>query len=241
MSDFVYHKPRRTSLQTSDNAKIICKIGDVVLMCPECLHMIESNSMLWTKIIYGTNEIEEFRTYDNYLGRCPNCKEDVRFENIDINMAQIINILNQKGYYTAFCCEGHIECNEATCEEGFSNPYIYFYLWKDADILNNNPLPDTWYIDDTYRQCKIFNIEDRIMEKIPNSIIKGNEIIDEVAYIGWLKNHWDQRKRLEDIYNWAINLPDKDKNEKEIDYYYIRSRRDYILSNNEVILEYHRE
>ena len=231
MNNFIYHSPANKTINISNNTKRIYEIKDVALMCPHCLHMIETNIVHISSITNVLVETEYLYAKCNYYGMCPNCKEDVKFEIIDINMAQIINILNSKGYYTAFCCEGHIESDDDG-KDVFVKPYIYFYLWNDSKVLINNPLPDSWGIDDDDKKAEIFSIRDNINNEMPKSIINGNEIIDEVAYIGWLKRHWDQKKRLEDIYNWAINLPDKDNDIKDAEYQFIKINGEIILINN---------
>lgn len=231
MNNFKYYPPKYKAITHLLNAKIMSETGDVALMCPECFHMVEiciSNC----RIANITEEIEDFNIVIGYYGVCPNCKKDIKFEIIDINMAQIISILNSKGYYTAFCCEGHIEPDTYTGNEDFSWPYIYFYLWKDSEILTSNPLPDSWCIDYDDNECEIFCIHDNITKSMPTSIINGNEIIDFDAYINWLKDNWDQKQRLEDIYNWAVSLPDKDELTKRDDYYHVKVWAEYILVHN---------
>lgn len=71
---------------------------------------------------------------------CPECNEEVEFVKLDPNIASTISILNQKGYYTAFCCEHHFgeDC-------GSSSPYVAF---KNTDIFDYlDYLPDSWYPD----------------------------------------------------------------------------------------------
>ena len=241
MTDFIYHKPKVKSIRNDqeNGTKVICEIGEIALMCPDCFNMIETN-VSYTKIVYEIlNEVEYFHTTNEYYGTCPNCGEDVKFEVIDINMAKIINILNNKGYYTAFCCEGHIEPDDYTAKEEVILPYIYFYLWDDANVLSTNPLPDTWFLPDDDKDCEIFSIRDNILNEIPKSIINGNIIHDPIAYNGWLKKHWDKEKHIKDLYDWAVSLPDKGERVKNMHYNIVKDFGTSIIhANAEKTIEY---
>lgn len=241
MSDFVYHHPMSKTIRNDEenNTKIICEIGDIAFMCPECFHMVETN-IGYSKVIQNIlDKIEGFTSTNEYGGMCPNCKEYVKFEPIDINMAKTINILNTKGYYTVFCCEGYIGPDDYTGEEEVTLSYVYFYLWDDADVLQSNPLPNTWYLPDDDKECNIFSIRDNIINEMPKSIINGNEIHDPVAYNGWLKRHWNREERIKDLYNWAVSLPDKDKFLKEAQRNFVKEYGHLILlKNSEKTIEY---
>lgn len=204
MSNFIYHTPIHISVENIGSNKVMCEIGDIALMCPECFHMIKTN-ISSTKIINNINDPNNFNMENEYYGDCPNCKEAVRFEKIDINMADVINILNNKGYYTAFCCEGHIQPDNYDCTENFSDPYIYFYFWEDTTILDEYPLPGNWYIE--HPNLEIFCIRGC---KYSDYFETENEYI---RYRNQLKNKWEERqeKMLKYIYDWAVSLPDKDE------------------------------
>ena len=137
MNKFTYYSPRRKLVENSYNAKHIAESGRIGFMCPECFHIVEAD-VSYSKSAYDIiDKIDNFHTSNEYYGECPKCKEDVKFIQLDGNMASIINILNCKGYFTAFCCEGHIEPDDYSGIEEFTNAYIYFYLWND--ILNTYP------------------------------------------------------------------------------------------------------
>ena len=232
MSSFKYNTPKRKDVENHANSKFIHEYGKIALMCPECFHMVKTD-IFHSKMVHDIiDKVEDFIITNEYYGMYPNCNEDVKFEEIDINMSQIINILITKGYYTAYCCEGHIKPDDYDGTEDFSIPYIYFYFWEDSDILNTNPLPNTWYISENNKKCKIFCIYDNIITTMPKSIIDCNVIFDIEEYIIWLKNYWDQRKRLEDIYNWAVSLPDKSEGEKEYLRSILKNSADSILEDN---------
>jgi hypothetical protein len=209
----------------------------VSLMCPKCLNMIDAsicNNILVTGVI---DVIKNFYSKTSYSGICPNCEEDVDFQLIDGNMSQIIKILNDKGYYTAYCCEGHVEQDDYTGEYEYISPYIYFYFWKDSNILKTNPLPDTWYMQNIDKSCKIFTIYDNFMETIPDFICESP---NRSIYIEWVKNNWNAKNRLKDIYDWAIGLPDKSEYEKINLKKIVDEHGEKILKNNaEKILRYY--
>ena len=224
MNNYVFHNPRAKAINMDNKYKLFAEMNNVVLMCPECLHMIKS-TIAFTNVINLQYEIENFISVNNYYGVCPNCKEDVKFELLDINIAQIIKVLNDKGYYTIFSCEGHIEPDVYTGEEGFAVPYIYFYNWNDSQILKDHPLPDTWYIPSDEKACEIF-------------LIRGAKLINYFdneeeykAYMDYAKNEWDKEKSLRDIYNWAVSLPDKSQEEKQL-FDYFKSHKGLILAEN---------
>ena len=197
MSNFIYQRPL-TAKVLNKNLYMNMTTGHIALMCPECFNMAKVG-IRNTIAVENSEDIEYFNCSIGYHGVCPNCKEDVKFRVIDINMAQIINILNNKGYYTAYCCEGHIN------EDEFMYPYIYFYFWEDKDILNTHPLPATWYITEDLIATNTFSICDytHYADKF-----EDDEAYDK--YLEWVKKDWDQESVLKDIYNWANSLPDKD-------------------------------
>ena len=239
MNNFVYNYARKKNVINSNNTKKIAEAGIMALMCPRCFNIVETAIAYSKSVCDILDKIEDFHTVNEYYGTCPNCKESVKFEQLDGTIGRIINILNTKGYYTAFCCEGHIEPDEYDAVEGFANPYIYFYFWDYTDVLKTNPLPSTWYINDSDKECKIFCIRDNICEEAPEHVKDGDNIKDLYKYTAWLKNNWDQKKRLKDIYDWAISLPDRDSVKKEYDRYAINEfGMDILLKNMQKTLEH---
>lgn len=220
MSDFIYVKPLCAKINNGDDLHTNVSVGSVALMCPECFHMTKVG-MMSAIGVKDYQSIELFNINTECHGICPNCKEDVKFEYIDINMAQIINILNNKGFYTAYCCEGHIN------DEEFKFPYIYFYLWQDREIIKDCPLPKTWCITEDDANANIFCIGNytHYVDKFEN-----NE--EYKKYLKWVKNDWNQKSVLEDIYNWANELPHKDDPSKIILRNFIDERGEDILATN---------
>lgn len=228
MSDFVYHKPKDRTIIQKEDYMLETETGDIALMCPKCFHMIETK-ISYSKIINASyNDISCFSTNNQWYGICTKCGESVKFEEIDANLAKTMNILNTKGYYTAFCCEGHIG-KDIYGDSSFSNPYIYFYFWEDAKVLETYPLPDTWYISDAYNKCEIFSIEDSIMKKVPVEFKNDKEYNQ---FVDWMKENWNQEKSLRDIYNWAVSLPTKSLAKRITQRKIIEKYREDILDIN---------
>ena len=181
-----------------NNDKSFAENGTIALMCPECLNVIRISVAHDNTTEDILDKLDYFSTSVSYHGACKRCGEHSLQIPLDINIAQIVEVLNSKGYYTAFSCEGHIEKDAyETTLYTFSHPYIYFYLWNDFNILKEHPLPETWSIDNKNIQNEIFQIYDNIIDNIPEDI---SCIDDEDKFIEWIYNNWNQQKRLEDIY-----------------------------------------
>lgn len=100
-----------------------------IYMCPKCKNIFKSDYLMPTQDEYG-----------NISYYCPNAKcLDTKLFEVDELMARPIQILNQKGYKTRFCCSGHsYEKYEVTG----NIPYIMF------DGLYKFPnLPKKWSQD----------------------------------------------------------------------------------------------
>lgn len=241
MSEFKYNEPIERKMYNFGNYKHSYQEGEIVLMCPHCLHMETISVTIDNKV--GRHNINDFYTETKYHGDCPNCKEFTEFECMDVNIAETIKILNSKGYYTAFSCEGHIEEDVITCLDTFSDPYIYFYFWKDSEILKEHPLPETWKLDDNDIKAERFSIHDNITDSIPEELWNDG---NENKFILWLCDNWDKEKRLKDIYDWAVSLPDRDKEFKQFKFNFaktcgktmlLNSANRYIEAHNKSILE----
>lgn len=122
------------------NASIHKKI---TMMCPRCYNY-EIVDVDWNVKGKITNNkggnIESGKIFPTFIAnRCDYCgNEEYNPLEIDINIADLIQKFNQKGYYTKFCCSGH-----------GSGDHGYIYFEKPYDILLNNSiyLPDSVNID----------------------------------------------------------------------------------------------
>lgn len=221
MSRFIYNEPVMRHTYTKNDSIIAnTEIGMVALMCPECFHIIELYTFNNKSVELLSKNIEDFSVDNSYYATCPKCGIHNNFIELDINIAQIINILNTKGYYTAYCCEGHLEDNT------FSPSYIYFYLWDDVEVLNNYPLPDGWNMPADDKAANLFKINNDITNK---TIFTDNE---HAEYINEVKANWNKKKLLKDIYNWAVSLPDKHSSLKRYQYEFIKMNKEDILDKN---------
>ena len=112
-----------------------------LFLCTSCNNVFDSNYI-------------EFKKDINKDNICPiNGCSGIPFQ-IDELMIEPIKGLNNKGYYTLFCCSGHIY------DRG--NPYIKFYESIDS-------APESWYIDYTNNSIRHnliseINTKERVLE-----------------------------------------------------------------------------
>lgn len=224
--NFIYHTPRYKTITDINGLKEITESGKIALMCPECFHMIEAD-INYTKSIYLDDKVPDLFASNSYYGECPECHTSNEFIQIDINMAQIINILNRKGYYTAYCCEGHLEpADDCSGNIEFTCPYVYFYIWEITYDLRAFQLPDTWFIDDLDWECKVFTIYD----KVGCYVKRFSEFMENKELIKTIERIWDKEQSLRDLYNWALSLPVNINSENH--YQYIKKYGKQIILNN---------
>ena len=114
--------------------------GTLSLMCPWCYEVYDVNVDIDIKASMETSDrfdIESFVKTLYHTDKCTNCNLAHKLITLDPNLADIISILNKKGFYTNFCCESHKD-------NGISG-YIYF---QDMKILDyEHLLPDSVYVD----------------------------------------------------------------------------------------------
>lgn len=169
--------------------KIICKnkkvkkchkryIGKLALMCPHCYEicMIDMDR----KLKYNVKDDCKITTFTKFFGKCKHCHKFADYIEIDGNIAKTIKILNRKGYFTKFCCEGHDKVKRKN--DKVSLAYIYFDNGLKYLEFIIKVLPDSWYIDQ-------------------NDIIKNKLIIRA-------KRDIPLKKRINDIQKMAKKLDD---------------------------------
>ena len=132
---------------------------------------------------------------------------------VDEDIADTISILNKKGYYTKYCCSGHVK-----------DPNIY-YMYKEESILENkdnevdytvNIKEDTCDILKPYTKTLIYILFDKEynFKTLPNGFKKDKNTIE--MFINYYD--MDKRKNSNDIdkeikkankvlYEWACDLP----------------------------------
>lgn len=119
--------------------------------------------------------LECYETYQMHLPYCPKTSCHGEIIEIDDLMLPTIMLLNQKGYYTAFCCSGH-------AYEGSCYPYVAFSSFFN-DMLSDKEfnelfkeLPDSWQIENGTQDMRILRCKikcDNIIE-LQKSICDAN-------------------------------------------------------------------
>ena len=183
---------------------------NVKFMCPKCLR------------VYDTDECEY----------CEDCNE--KLFDIDTAMVDTIRLLNEKGYKTLFCCEGH--CHRFKGESGlqeydYKTPYItislddrkkynYYSLFFNIPrvaILEINPdgmyypYPDDENANEILNE--FFKSDDnytKVLGIYMNNYFDNSDCyeIRKGKYV-IKKSAFDSRCKLfrKKIYEWAKNLP----------------------------------
>lgn len=166
--------------------------GTLALMCPECFEINYADiihSSHTTVSAYDDANIEPIiMPLPRYrIAECTCCgAEYVYAIPIDINIANAISLLNQKGYITKFSCEGH----------GVIGSFGYI-MFKDTGILDYvDKLAPTWFVDHDGLSGRyaFFNDDDRITTHV---IIRSD----------W----FNYEESLSDLWDWVVGLPNKKK------------------------------
>lgn len=115
--------------------------GTVKVMCPNCFSLFECIIKSKNSTLINQEKSDIFIYY--------NCKPQYIIDEcvcgaisnygieLDYNIADIISELNKKGFYTRYCCEGHLS--------GSIKPYIMFQEKKIMEYYNI--LPFSWDIN----------------------------------------------------------------------------------------------
>lgn len=141
------------------HTKTYDRMGDVALMCPKCFGLsfhkfnFSYSSILSQNYTTDIPDTEFFSYKDdidinpetvevcpvvNYITeKCPHCNTDTKLIEVDAYIAEVVSLLNKKGYFTNFSCEGH---NEST------NPYISFSNKKQMEKYVHT-IPTSWFVD----------------------------------------------------------------------------------------------
>lgn len=129
--------------------------GNMSIMCPYCYNLSNIRISSFNKYSISHNPMAQItmciEPFVN-IKRCMYCNA-TNFNGIvlDPNISKTISILNQKGYDTEHCCEGH----DDDALYGDTDPYIHFS--NNRDIIDHlHTLPLSWYID--YDVLKKFNM-----------------------------------------------------------------------------------
>lgn len=153
--------------------------GTIGLMCPFCFNTKITEIEFKNYNSIRRNNKDKFKISLNISikSECDICKQYCDWIEIDVNLLETIKTLNEKGFKTKYCCEGHRN----------SIGYISF---EDSDILKYiDTLPITWFFDfEDYKNIKMYRYN---RKKV--CIIRS----DACNY----------RESLMDILEWAQNLP----------------------------------
>lgn len=130
----------------------------------------------------------------------------INYNNIDKGFRQIIKGLNDKGWVTRYCCEGHYDEDR--------DRYVFAYLYFDAPIpIEFQPILDSYTLVDEKDWCK------RLRNKSAYSWKKNEQVFYWVGS-GYKKMTMGEKfeehnKFLNDLQNWVDNLPYKEYNKDE--------------------------
>ena len=117
-------------------------------MCNKCFKVIQGNYnssiSFFAKEIAGISSLRIFNDTENHVSiECPYCNdEDADMFEIDEYMINPIKALNEKGYYTKFCCEGHVYSSYVQDVSGIYDAItdgtvdaVFPYIWFDWDKI----------------------------------------------------------------------------------------------------------
>ena len=122
--------------------------GFLSLMCPHCFNIVTrqvdydiSSSVEAIQHVDGRSQTPDLHLFfsKNYkMTKCPKCKSKyVDMIELDPNISKAISLLNKKGYFTSYCCEGHGR---------YDTGYVVFTN-KYQVLEHLNTLPITWCLD----------------------------------------------------------------------------------------------
>lgn len=213
---YKYIKPIHRYNSDSKRKVTTNESGYLYLMCPECLYMQKIYKQRCTYMELH-HSIKDLNYNETISGECPRCKESVIFQEIDFNIARAVDILNEKGYFTAFSCEGHIG-NDLDGGRFFAAPYIYFLSDKVLKAMEEHPLPNTWKYE-TYGKSIIMR------SKISN--YSDSMSLEEIT------KKWNQKKEMEDLMEWVDNLDPVYSSEEE----YNATKHFFISNSDQIVCE----
>jgi len=119
--------------------------------------------------------LECYETYQMHLPYCPKTSCHGEIIEVDDLMLPVIMLLNQRGYYTEFCCSGHVY-------EGSCYPYVAFSSFFNQ-LLNEKEfnelfkeLPEPWHIENGTQNMRILRckIENGTMFEVQKAICEAN-------------------------------------------------------------------
>lgn len=125
----------------------------------------------------------------------PGCEETFNSLNyIDDLIAPTIELLNKKGYYTAYCCSGHIKDNSC-------RTYIYFKGPLEPHMINLliKHLPKDYFSHEVDSKSLLTIRDKKLPEAYSDSLIERiRELIERIRELAELNIK---------LYEWAQSLP----------------------------------
>lgn len=144
MDDLIH--AHHTREKGNDNSMTVHSYGTLALMCPHCYSISKHHITIDGRVSITVDHTIKHNIlpwmYCSYMDEreCMQCGEYAnKLIELDPNIADTISILNRKGFYTKFCCEGHGDDTQ-NC------PYIYFQNKYLMDCYAHT-IPITWYVD----------------------------------------------------------------------------------------------
>ena len=154
-------------------------------MCSEC---------------YSIFSINKFGNTSDSLTYCPMTDCDGELFETEEGIAEIIQILNRKGYYTGFSCSGHID-------KTYVDTYIAFESTLPEKALSS--LPESFSVEvATAFDKNRFQFKDG-----ERHVVRGDSPSKEDNNV--LSRMYYKHRNLEALYIWAMNLDDLNKGGEE--------------------------
>lgn len=140
------------------------------------------------------------RSFEDYRveragGQCPDCNKPDKLVEVDDMIAHTIIKLNNKGYWTQFCCSGHVSDVDY-------DPFARTYIMFDDSVFRHidskqffRDLPVTMYVQDPWVH-PIHGADPRPIIRPKQYICRNVE--DKIAHVARINI---------DLHRWAKNLP----------------------------------
>lgn len=179
-------------MDKSEREKYASTTKEYRYMCPICFNYVKKPCAE-----HLTSVDEEDIAERGKPNKCPKCGHEKMFV-IDARICDAVQDLNRKGYFTRFCCEGHVYK-----EDSESIPYISFEskIWKSPNDLH---LPSSWYAE----KKREYKSNGKATLKTAISIYAKEPLaINDDGYYEKFASF--KEKALKDIKSWAKSIPKK--------------------------------